>query len=656
MVAPPTPGAPTVRPQSSPVNPRLRRRRRILGAIPATLASWAVLSGLPLGAPAPATAGNLHAQTISLTGPNAKPTAPSGARARALRPAPTAAAEGWSATVEVDPGTVAAGISWTGAPNGAVEVRGWDGDDWSDWTEIEGEPGEEPDTGPAVSGNLAWFGGDGVRRIEARVELGNLQNLKIQAMQYDTPSAGGMLQTAVAGADARPAIRPRSDWTSKGWATSNSDCASGPRTAPGGVKFAVVHHTVNSNTYSQADVPAMLASIYRFHTSTPAQGGRGWCDIAYNFVIDRFGQAWEARSGGAANAIVGGHAAGFNTNSVGVSFLGQYQSGASPTAVQPTAAALQAAGRVIGWKLGMNGLDPNSTVSVTSSSGGSSAKYPSGRSVSLPRVSGHQNVGYTDCPGSHLFTQLSTIRATAATVASQTTPTIPSNTTTTTRPGSGQWGPFTSSGALVDQSYQDLLKRSPTASERSSAVAALDGGRSPGAFLAGLATSTEADAKVNSVIRLYRAYFLRNPDHGGLKYWEGKRISGWGVGQISDQFVGTPEFRNRYGSLTNASFVNLVYRNVIGRPGEPSGVSYWQTTLAKGMSRGQMMASFSESSEYKRTTLAGVQVVALYDGLIQGTILEGTYTYLEPRLRTSITNTAGVAQYFFDKPEYAARF
>ena len=71
----------------------------------------------------------------------------------------------------------------------------------------------------------------------------------------------------------------------------------------------------------------LLACVSHFWVS---QGGRGWCDIAYNFVIDRFGRTWEARSGGVQNAIVGGHAAGYNTGSVGVSFLGQYQPGASP--------------------------------------------------------------------------------------------------------------------------------------------------------------------------------------------------------------------------------------------------------------------------------------------------------------------------------------
>ena len=33
-----------------------------------------------------------------------------------------------------------------------------------------------------------------------------------------------------------------------------SGCSSGPQTAPDGLKFGVIHHTVNSNTYDAADV------------------------------------------------------------------------------------------------------------------------------------------------------------------------------------------------------------------------------------------------------------------------------------------------------------------------------------------------------------------------------------------------------------------
>ena len=36
----------------------------------------------------------------------------------------------------------------------------------------------------------------------------------------------------------------------------------------------------------------MLRGIQSFHQNT-----NGWCDIAYNFIVDRFGRIWEARAG-----------------------------------------------------------------------------------------------------------------------------------------------------------------------------------------------------------------------------------------------------------------------------------------------------------------------------------------------------------------------
>ena len=68
------------------------------------------------------------------------------------------------------------------------------------------------------------------------------------------------------------------------------------------------------------------------------------------------------------------------------------------------------------------------------------------------------------------------------------------------------------------------------------------------------------------------------------------------------------------------------------------------------------MTGFSESPEYKTATTAGVTVVALYDGTVKRTIPQGTYDYLEPRLRNGTTDISGVARYFMDKPEYHARF
>lgn len=172
-------------------------------------------------------------------------------------------------------------------------------------------------------------------------------------------------------------------------------------------------------------------------------------------------------------------------------------------------------------------------------------------------------------------------------------------------------------------------------------------------FLAGTA---QVETNTNSVIRLYRAYFLRNPDHGGYAFWSGKRAAGWSVTRISSEFAASSEFRNRYGSLSDAQFVDLVYRNVMNRTADASGSAFWVAKMAHGMPRGQVMASFSESSEYRRTTLAAVQTIGLWELMVRGTIPQGTYDYVEPRLRNGITDLAGVARFYLNKPEYAARF
>ena len=57
------------------------RRRRIMGAVPVVLASWAVVGGLPVGSPAPGP-GSLHTDTVVLTGSGATDTAPASGAAR----------------------------------------------------------------------------------------------------------------------------------------------------------------------------------------------------------------------------------------------------------------------------------------------------------------------------------------------------------------------------------------------------------------------------------------------------------------------------------------------------------------------------------------------------------------------------------------------
>jgi hypothetical protein len=87
------------------------------------------------------------------------------------------------------------------------------------------------------------------------------------------------------------------------------------------VHAGFVHHTVNANNYTPDEVPGILRSIYAYHTA-----GRGWSDIGYNFLVDRFGRIWEGRYGGTTLPVVGAHTADHNSWTTGMSVIGNFGS------------------------------------------------------------------------------------------------------------------------------------------------------------------------------------------------------------------------------------------------------------------------------------------------------------------------------------------
>jgi uncharacterized protein YkwD len=111
-----------------------------------------------------------------------------------------------------------------------------------------------------------------------------------------------------------------------------------------------------------------------------------------------------------------------------------------------------------------------------------------------------------------------------------------------------------------------------------------------------------SSAMVNSIKRLYRAYYLRDADAGGLQYWRNEAAAGMSIWRISDHFAGANEFAQRYGSLNNRDFIDLVYRNVMGRAPDAGGQRYWLDRLRSGTTRGELMTFFSDSAEYRLRT------------------------------------------------------
>lgn len=113
------------------------------------------------------------------------------------------------------------------------------------------------------------------------------------------------------------------------------------------------------------------------------------------------------------------------------------------------------------------------------------------------------------------------------------------------------------------------------------------------------------------MFRLYRSVLGRDPDTAGFDYWVALRIEGVSLRVIADSFLVGEEFRLRFGADDDDAFVDLVYRAVLGRAGDPEGVAYWRRQLGQGLLRADLVLLFSESTEFR--LLTGTDPVTLPD-------------------------------------------
>jgi hypothetical protein len=281
------------------------------------------------------------------------------------------------------------GIHWRGSGTVQFRTRSTRGR-WSAWEDAAPEAEDRPDAGTVERagargwqlGNPWWVGPSD--RIAYRTR-GKVSRLR--AWFVSSPAAGVPART-LQKAEA-PAIVPR-----RGWNADEKIRRAGPSFAAT-LRIALVHHTAGANGYSAAQAPAIVRAIQLYHVK-----GNGWNDIGYNFLVDRFGTVYEGRYGGIERNVVGAHAEGFNTGSVGVAVIGEYSSLAVAAKARSSLAALLA------WRLDLAHVDPATTQSFIS---GGNARYGAGLPVFLRTVSGHRDTGFTDCPGTALYNLLNGI-------------------------------------------------------------------------------------------------------------------------------------------------------------------------------------------------------------------------------------------------------
>jgi hypothetical protein len=284
------------------------------------------------------------------------------------------------------------GLHWRGP--GRVFFRTSGGHGWSRWHEAGAED-DLPDTGTDEwrrmhgwrIGNPWWTGTAGRLQVKTRGVVRRARAYYLWSPEELNP--GRSLQTA-----GSPKIILRSAWG------ANERIRRAAPSYASRLLTAVVHHTAGASPRTPAESAAIVRGIMNYHVLA-----NGWNDIGYNFLVDRFGQVFEGRYGGIERNVIGAHAQGFNTGSVGIAVIGTYGAAA------PSTPARDAVAKLIAWRLDVAHVDPLSRNQTTSLG---NPRFRKGVPVWLRAVSGHRDTGFTSCPGAGLYGRLGAIGQTAA--------------------------------------------------------------------------------------------------------------------------------------------------------------------------------------------------------------------------------------------------
>jgi len=331
--------------------------------------------------------------------------------------------EAVSAPTEVE-GYATVGVTWdddAALADGQihVEVRSRVADAWGPWEEVpyEADGGPDPDsaeataarggTNPLVVGDVddvqVRVVGDGAELPDGLrlsvIDPGQTEATATEEPEIDTAQLSSAttdpeptepvdpdaeLVGTPADVTPRPQIFSRKQWGADERLRDKSSLSYYE------VHAGFVHHTVNANGYTREQVPSIIRGIYAYHTQS-----RGWSDVGYNFLVDRFGRIWEGRAGGVDRPVVGAHTLGYNEYAFAMSAIGNFETAA------PSDAMLRAYGQLFAWKLSLHGVSA------------SSSRQWVGKQW-MPAISGHRDVGQTACPGRYLYAKMPAIRQYAA--------------------------------------------------------------------------------------------------------------------------------------------------------------------------------------------------------------------------------------------------
>lgn len=311
---------------------------------------------------------------------------------KATTPAGATGAEAAVKRTEVAPFHMA-GVTWDAAArltDVVVRVQVRTGGRWGAWEHLEVEDQIEngrPGTVPLWTSAEA----DGIA-VDASAAGGRLSGVKVTTIdpggaQAVTPVSAAVFHrsdatesTPVAASDGTPTVVPMPAIITRAqWGAGAGTSCSAPTSQPKALGV-VIHHTAGSNTYTAAQAAGLVRSYQAYHVK-----GHGWCDIGYNFLVDRFGRVYEGRKGGMLKQVRAAHSGvdAVNQWATGISMMGNFET------VAPSDAMKSAVVRLVGWRLKFFGAAPKGTY------------VAGGKRYNV--ITGHRDVKSTACPGKYAY-------------------------------------------------------------------------------------------------------------------------------------------------------------------------------------------------------------------------------------------------------------
>ena len=290
--------------------------------------------------------------------------------------------------LEVEPFRMA-GVTWSAdsdARDVSVRVQVRTRGQWGAWESLDVEDSEEggrPGTVPLWTAEPA----DAIK-VEIEAASGTPTDVKVTTIDpgesetitpivnaaYSMDEDEGLIEEAAA--DGTPSVVPMPPIITRAqWGAGAGTKCNAPTTKPKALGV-VIHHTAGSNTYKKSESAGLVRSYQTYHVK-----GHGWCDIGYNFLVDRFGQIFEGRKGGITKQVRAAHSGveAVNQDATGVSMMGHFEN-AAPSAAMKTAVV-----KLVGWRLKYFGANPKGTYKT----GGKTYQV----------INGHRDVKATACPG-----------------------------------------------------------------------------------------------------------------------------------------------------------------------------------------------------------------------------------------------------------------